>query len=101
MGDAHLKAAPAAKCLNPGETHTIKIVPIGGYTVDENDVTINPKNGTTAWLKDKKNSPDPLEITIKVPEGTIFGDYEYSIHVEHIGDLDPVIRVVGGIASTN
>jgi len=97
VGLAHLKAVPHTKCLEPGESHTIKIVEIGGYNVSVDDVTINPKSdnpGPDGWLTNKKNSPNRLEITITVPSNATDDDlYGYLITVKDVGELDPHVRV--------
>ena len=97
VGLSHLKAAPPTKCLAPGETYTIKIVEIGGYRVALNDVTINPKPnnpGPDAWLANKKNSANALEITIQVPSNAKEDDlYGYLVKVKDVGTLDPHVRV--------
>ena len=97
VGQSHLKTVPHTKCLAPGETYTIKIVEIGGYKVALNDVTINPKlnnPGPDAWLTNKKNSANALEITIQVPRNAAENDeYGYLVIVKDVGTLDPHVRV--------
>ena len=100
VGDYHLdlnEKKPIPVTL-PG-TFKIKILTLGnsGVTINSGGVTVEAKSSGGLTIEGD-NSADVHKIAVTVngvpdPEGD--GIYDFWIHVEGVGTLDPKVRVVG------
>jgi hypothetical protein len=83
-------------CVRPGETFKFKLIALGNYPLEPDDISIEPKNGGTFTIvsvnsanfmfvrvEDVTPSPDPLG---------------FEIRVDGVGCLDPRVRIIENFA---
>ena len=84
------------KCVKAGTEYTMTITVTGtGLNISAGDVTTEPKEDNNPdWLSGE-NSPDAGELKFTVAEDAPENkEYSYLIHVDGVGTLDPIVKVV-------
>ncbi len=94
LADTYMFVTPIKKCVDRGETYTVKITGYHGYEPTLNGVEmIGPGGAGGGSFLNNKNSVTAGEITFTVPESEPVGDQKYEVKVPGLGFIDPAVRI--------
>jgi hypothetical protein len=87
---AFLVAYPEYLVVCPGQQIVVNIVPaVPSGSAATAPAEKNP--GLSGWLQSENREGG--RIVLQIPEGTVAGEYKYSITIEGVGTLDPRVRI--------
>ena len=92
IAHTYIFVTPMKKCVDRGETYTVKITGHQGYKPTLNGVEMVGPGGGGSFLSGK-NSVTKGEITFTVPDLEPLGDQKYDVDVPGVGHLDPAVRI--------
>lgn len=95
-----ISITPRCVTVKIGEPFSAEIVvsPPGFVShIEAGRVKAIPNDSADTWLKSENEAGSLLTVNFEGPSGAL-GDHKYTVKVEGLGQIDPVVRVVGGIA---